>query len=421
VTTPAATEPVAATGHRRLRLPRPTIRLRLTLLYGSLFLASGAVLLTITYLLVSTGTPLVSTDASGRTVVTFSGVAGSVSGGGASTNGVGELIGPGPQDPVALQTIVLDQHAAELNQLLAWSLVALAIMAVVSVGAGWLVAGRVLQPLRSMTSDVRELSATSLHRRLVTDGPDDELCDLGATFNDLLARLDASFQAQRAFVANASHELRTPLARQRTVLQVALDDPDATIDSLRQAGARALVAGEQQERLIEALLMLARGERGLDHREPVDLGAVAGEVVQARQAEADGQGLRLRTRLGPAETRGDARLLERLVGNLVDNALRYNEPGGWVEVSTTGWRGSVHLSVVNSGPPVPPAEVGRLLEPFQRLAPERTGAGDGWGLGLSIVRAIVRAHGGTTDLRARPEGGLSIEVSLPAWGWSRTG
>ncbi len=408
----SAPAPASAAGHRQLHLPRPTIRLRLTLLYGSLFLASGAVLLAITYLLVSTGNPLVSTDANGRTVITFNGVAGSVSGGGVSTGGPAGLTVP--PDPVALQTIVVEQHAAELNQLLVWSLVALGIMAVASVGAGWLVAGRVLRPLRSMTSAVRELSASSLHRRLATDGPDDELSDLRATFNDLLARLDASFQAQRAFVANASHELRTPLARQRTMLQVALDDPDATMDSLRQAGERALVAGEQQERLIEALLMLARGERGLERRELVDLAAIAGDVVASRQTDADGRGLRLKARLGPAATRGDAHLLERLTGNLVDNALRYNEPGGWVEVSTTARRGSVHLSVVNGGPHVPPAEVGRLLEPFQRLAPERTVAGDGWGLGLSIVRAIVRAHGGTIDVVARPEGGLAIEVSLPA-------
>jgi signal transduction histidine kinase len=413
----SGTDPAPAAGDGARDRPRLTIRLRLTLLYGALALASGAVLLAVTYLLVSaaTGGVAVYTDATGQTVITFSGVGGAV-GGARIPVGV-TTFGPGPAtppDPADLQAVAVAQHDAEMRQFLTWSLVALAAMAVGSIGVGWLVAGRVLQPVRTMTQDVRALSAASLHRRLVLEGPDDELSDLGATFNDLLARLDASFQAQRAFVANASHELRTPLARQRTLLQVAIEDPNATVGSLREAGERALVAGEQQERLIEALLMLARGERGLERREPVDLATIAADVVRVRQPDGDARGLRLKTRLGPAETRGDARLLERMAGNLVDNAIRYNAPNGWVEVATTGRRGSVHLSVANSGPIVPPAEVGRLLDPFQRLATERTAGGDGWGLGLSIVRAIVRAHGGTINVRSRSEGGLAIEVALPA-------
>jgi signal transduction histidine kinase len=265
-----------------------------------------------------------------------------------------------------------------------------------------------------MTADVREISATNLHRRLTRHGPDDELNDLGNTFNDLLGRLERSFEAQRQFVANASHELRTPLARQRTLIQVALDDRDVTVDSLRTTFERVLVAGGQQEKLVDALLTLARGERGLEHREPVDVAVVANDVLQMRRAEVEGSRLRLDTRLGAAPITGDPRLLERLVMNLVDNALRYNAAHGWIEVTTATKARSAVLRVTNSGSVVPPAQVDRLFQPFQRLGADRTRSGDGWGLGLSIVRAIASAHDAAVVVRARPEGGLDVEISFPS-------
>jgi signal transduction histidine kinase len=386
--------------------PRPTIRLRLTILYGGLFLASGAALLALVYALISqvSGNPFVTVTATGEVVVTVGGFAS------------GQIAGPffaGKPSPDQLQALATQQHHAELTQLLVWSVVALAIMAVVSVVVGWLVAGRALRPVRSMTADVRTISAANLHRRLPLEGPDDELRDLGATFNELLGRLERSFDSQRQFVANASHELRTPLARQRTLLQVALDDPAASVESLRAAAGRALVAEEQQERLIEALLILARSERGLERRERLDLAAVVREVVEARRADVERHALGLAASLQPAEISGDARLLERLVANLIDNAIRYNRPGGSIEVATMARDGGAVMGVRNTGPQVPADEVGRLFEPFQRLSPERTSHGEGWGLGLSIVRAIAGAHRARIVADAPADGGLRIEVIFP--------
>lgn len=312
-----------------------------------------------------------------------------------------------------LQEVVTQQHAAELNQLLIWSIVALAIMVVGSIGLGWFLAGRVLDPLRAMTATVREISATNLRQRVAPEGPDDELKDLGSTFDDLLGRLERSFEAQRQFVANASHELRTPLARQRTLLQVALDDPKATAESLRSACERVLVAEKQQERLIDLLLTLANSERGLEHRERVDLAGSVAHVLDLRRSEIEARGLALNARTDPAIISGDPRLIERLVSNLVDNAVKYSRKGGRLEVATSTAEGSAILRVTNDGLAVSPADVDRLFEPFRRLGPDRTGQGEGWGLGLSIVRAIAVAHDGTAKARPGPSGGLEIEVHLP--------
>jgi len=288
-------------------------------------------------------------------------------------------------------------------------------MAVVSAVLGWIVAGRVLRPLRTITATARDISVTDLHERLVLDGPNDELKELGDTFDGLLERLEASFRAQRQFVANASHELRTPLARQRTLAQVALADPDASIESLRMAHERVLTAGAQQERLIEALLTLARGQTGLERREPFDLATVTGQVLQTR-SDADHQSVEVHEELAPAPVLGDARLVERLVANLVDNAIRYNVPHGSVHVTTQTRSGQAVVSVANTGPVVPPTAVERLFQPFQRLGADRTSRGDGIGLGLSIVQAIADAHGATVTARPQPEGGLDIEVSFPGMG-----
>jgi signal transduction histidine kinase len=306
------------------------------------------------------------------------------------------------------------QRAIELNQLLTESGVALAIMTVVSIGLGWLVAGRMLGKLRTITAAARSVSASSLHSRLAMDGPDDELKELGDTFDGLLARLEGAFGAQRQFVANASHELRTPLARQRTLIEVALADPEPSVASLQEVCKRVLVTGEQQERLIEALLTLARSQRGLDRREAVDLTAIADGVMRARWPETEQRGLTVTTGLHPAVALGDAPLAERLVTNLVDNAIRHNVPRGAVEVGTAVWAGHAVVSVFSTGPVIPPDQVDRLFQPFHRGAPrDRTGGRDGLGLGLSIVAAIAEAHGAWLQAHALAGGGLGVRVGFP--------
>jgi signal transduction histidine kinase len=286
-------------------------------------------------------------------------------------------------------------------------------MTVLSIWLGWLVAGRVLRPLQTMTATVKTMSADNLHERLAVQGPRDELKDLGDTFDGLLDRLEASFEAQRQFVANASHELRTPLARQRTLGEVALRDPRPTIESLRASHERVLAAGEQQEELIDALLTLAQGERGLDRRDPIDLGAIVGHVLEVRAEEAREHGVTVERALHAAPASGDPYLVERLVANLVGNAIRHNVAGGRIDVVTRIDQGRPRLSVANTGPIVPPNEVDRLFQPFRRLGVDRTGHGEGFGLGLSIVRAIATAHGADVAARARPGGGLEVVIEFP--------
>jgi signal transduction histidine kinase len=409
------------------------VRLRLTLLYVGLFLASAACLLVITYFLVAhqlPGTVTLRTSGGGSP-----GVSGQVvTGGGGAAAGACTPPTDGAPPTVTQMNQCVQQAAAglrndTLNQLLIESGIALGIMAVASVGLGWLMAGRVLSPLRTITATARRISARSLHQRIGMTGPDDELKELGDTFDQLLGRLDASFWAQRQFVANASHELRTPLARQRTLLEVALRDKQATNASLRAACERALAAGEQQERLIAALLTLARGERGLDMFEPFDLGAVTAGAVAAVRDEAGARGVTVTADLGTAPALGDSRLAERLAANLADNAIRYNVDGGQVEVCTGNRDGRAFLAVSNTGPVIPPDQLGRLFQPFQRLDPGRAARGSGegergagpargmgrggLGLGLAIVSAIAAAHG--ADLRAvtRAAGGLTVEVVFP--------
>jgi signal transduction histidine kinase len=389
------------------RLPGRTVRLRLTLLYGALFLVSGAVLLTITYV-------LVARQYTGNNQIF--GIFAPTSGG---DTGVSIPVPPEtlPQPPAEAGGAVLVERRSEqaLRQLALQSGIALAIMAILSIWLGWLVAGRVLRPLRTITNAARDISASDLHRRLALEGPDDELKQLANTFDGLLGRLEAAFDAQRQFVANASHELRTPLTYERAVIEVALADPDATAETLRETCERVLVVGEQQERLIEALLTLSRSQRGLDEREPFDLAAVAAEVLETRRPEAELQRLRFDTALEAAPIVGDRRLGERLVANLVDNAMRHNVPAGQVEVTTGRKNGRAVLSIANSGPVVPPAELNRLFQPFQRLVTDgENGHDDGLGLGLSIVQAIATAHEATLTSRSRPEGGLAIEISFPS-------
>jgi len=402
----------------RPHLPRRTIRLRLTALYGLLFTLSGAALLVITNVLVrsATGAGTCHAGPKGSVTCTIPGHDGRGAGF-ITISDSGDRIGGGTvpgRGMNALKLLANSQNAADLHNLLVYSWLALAIMAVLSVALGWLVAGRVLRPLRTITATARNISATNLKERLALGGPDDELKELGDTFDDLLSRLEQFIQSQRQFVANASHELRTPLALQRTRIQLALTDPDADSESLRTAHEQVLASGAQLERLIAALLTLTRGQAGLTRREPFDLAVLAEQVLLSREPGARARSIHVRSDLGPAPMTGDPRLVERLVTNLADNALAYNSNPGRVDV-TTGRRGDVAvLSVSNTGPVVEAGAVGRLTQPFERLAAGRTGQPAGSGLGLSIVQAIVNAHAGSLTIRPRPRGGLTVEVTFPS-------
>jgi signal transduction histidine kinase len=409
-----------------IALPRRTVRLRLAAVYATLFLVSGACLLMITYFLVDQNAAQpVMVKARVPPVRIGSAGGGSATSGRTLTVGSGQCFaarGTVPPSAGQLTKCVSYLTAANsaargnyLHTLLGNSAIALAAMTVAAVGIGWVIAGRVLRPLRTITWAARNISASSLHRRLALAGPDDEMKELGDTIDALLARLEAAFDAQRQFVANASHELRTPLARQRTLVEVALAQTDQTVDGLRATCERVLAAGEQQERLIEALLTLARSQRGLDRWEQVDLAAVVADVVDARRPEAAAQDLTLEVAADTAAVAvlGDAKLADRLVANLVDNAIRHNVPGGWISVRVGFVAGQPVLRVANTGPVIPPGEVARLLAPFQRLGVGRGEPRDGHGLGLSIVSAIADAHGAVLRADPMPGGGLAVLVSFP--------
>jgi len=304
------------------------------------------------------------------------------------------------------------QRAADSHELLIDSGIALGIVAVLALAVGWLLAGRMLRPIRTITRTAQRISSASLHERLAMSGPEDELKELGDTLDDLFDRLEASFEAQRQFAANASHELRTPLARQRALIQVALADPHADLASLRAAHERVLASEQHLEQMIDALLTLTRGQAGLERRERIDLAAVASHALRAREAELVERGLEVRARLAPAPTAGDSRLLERLVSNLIDNAIRHNTAAGHIEIDTGADGRGAFVAIANTGPPIPPGEVERLFQPFQRLSGARTRHSGGHGLGLSIVAAIAEAHGARLSARPRAQGGLTVEVSF---------
>jgi signal transduction histidine kinase len=430
------------------RLPRRTARLRLSALYGGLFLFSGAALVAATYLLFERATnvkaphvpklpkdairillgsgPLAKTLPSLQTVKRLLTTPGSsVAGpGGAAARDLKIRLG---QDEHQLATAVTQltqaihqvaqagaveaaQRAADSHQLLVTSGIALAIVTVLAVLAGWLVSGRMLRPIRTITRTAQRISSSNLHERLALSGPEDELKELGDTLDDLFGRLDASFEAQRRFVANASHELRTPLTVERTLLQVALDNPDTTNASWRTTAQEVLAYSEEQTRLIEALLTLARSESGVDGYETLDLATIVGAAIVGIQLEADRLGVRIDAQTSPSRIEGDPLLVERLVANLLNNAVRHNVPGGDVQVTTEMKDDRAVLLVSNTGSIIPPTEVDRLFQPFQRLDPRRAHHKDGHGLGLSIVRAIVTAHQATLSARPLPGGGLAVSV-----------
>ena len=360
-------------------LPHRTVRVRLTLLYGGLFLLSGAALLAITYTLFVNATGFVLTDDNGWT---------------ATVDNSGHLVGIAHRVPASLVSCMPgcanrlprafsdpqlhslvgqdnSRHGHVLRYLAIESGIALAGMSVLSLALGWLVAGRVLQPLED------------------------------------------SYHAQRQFVANASHELRAPLTRQRALIEVALASPEADVSSLRQTHERVLASEQDLEQLISALLALSRGQAGLERREHVDLAALASQAMLARSPELAGLGLDAHATVDPAPITGDQRLLEQLVANLIDNAMRHNTRGGRVEVATGTRDRHAFVSIANSGPAVPPEQIERLFQPFQRLGGARTHHNDGYGLGLSIVQAIADAHRAQLSARPRVDGGLTIEVVFP--------
>ena len=363
---------------------RPTLRVRMTLLYGAVICASGVALLGVTQLLAP----------------------------GLLQHGVQKAGGPGL--PGAVTAGPPTRVPLTVGSAVFWNdVVVLVIMAVFSLVAGWLIAGRFVRPLRAIITTARDISASNLHRRLGVRGRGDEFTELGQTLDDLFGRLEASFQAQRHFIANASHELRTPLTAGRALLQVALADPAPTVETLRATCQELVELGDQQERLIAALLTLASSQRGIGQLECLDLADITRDVLLARRGDAGRHGIHLSAALAAAPVTGDPSLAQSLVANLIDNTIRHNQPGGQAEISTALTTAGAVVSVSNTGTLVPPDAVQDLFQPFRQLGTQRTRHGAGHGLGLAIVRAIADAHGAALTARARPQGGLDIEVIFP--------
>lgn len=367
-----------------------SLRARLTLIYGMLFFAAGSLLVLLNYIIVA-------------------GVLG-----GLTFKPAGDV---SVETAEAMKNNFIEVVLASLTR---WSVLALVVVGLLAVGLGYAVAGRALSPLQKITRTARRLSERSLHERIALGGPDDEIRELADTFDAMLERLDRAFDGQRRFVANASHELRTPLAINRTLLEVALSDPEASAD-LKSVGRTLLETNSRHERLIDGLLFLAKSDRELEVRTLVDMGEVAESVLSQLSGELEPSGLAVRTDLRSARVVGDPVLLERLVGNLVENALRYNVEDGEITVRSGMYEGSPAVQVENSGPVVPAYEIEGLFEPFRRSSGNRVASGKSAGLGLSIVRSVVRAHGGTVSVWPRAGGGLVVTVSFPATGRESAG
>lgn len=401
---------------KRFHLP---LRARLTVVYGALFLVAGLVMLALTWALVQqrlvSEAAVVSTSvcctAPGEAVPFPPGV---------PPDGILE---DGPIYDYTVQ-VVGEAHDEALAAFLTQGAIAVVVVGALAAWIGWLIAGRMLRPLSTITATARRIAEAPdadrrMHERIDLAGPRDEVAELADTFDGMLARLDTAFDAQRRFVANASHELRTPLTLNRALIEVAAERPDASPD-VKLLGGTLLEVNARHERLIDGLLLLARSERTLAERRFVDLADVVEHVVDPAGAPVDSAdaadaAVSVEVAAGEAPTSGDPVLLEQLVRNLVENALAHNlASGGWVRVATrSDASGEAVLEVSNSGPMIAPYELGALFEPFRRLDGERTGQGRGVGLGLSIVRAIVDAHGGSVALAARAEGGLDVTVRLP--------
>ena len=372
---------------------RTTLRWRLTLIYGAVAVGVGVLLLLLSLVLVD--------RALAAGLVTL-------------PRGLGVLLPDGRL--LSLDELQASLRSGALGRLVRQGLLGLLVLGAAGVAVSYVLAGRVLRPLQDITAAAQRLSAERLDARIALGGPPDELKQLADTFDDMLARLQASFEAQRRFVADASHELRTPLAVMRTEVEVALADPDASVEDLRAAAVVVREATERAERLVDSLLLLASSDRlrvdGLPLRERVELPQVAQAALAAVAPEVAERGLVVTTALGAAGVLGDHGLLERLAGNLVENAVRHNVEGGFVHVAAGTVHGLARLQVSNSGAVVDPTTVETLFEPFRRAGRART-ARRGAGLGLSIVRALAAVHGGTATAAARPDGGLVVTVDLP--------
>jgi signal transduction histidine kinase len=429
------------------------VRLRLTLTYTALFVATGGALLGVSYTLVqhrergpSTAAKIIcrKTAGGGASGTVAGAIAGLPSGtvplsptdcpdvvgafyyhtspsGGASGGAVAvapdgqplQLPGPTAAEVSRLTAAVTASQAHTLDSIRLAAAIALGLLTIVSFGLSWWVAGRVLRPVHAITDAARRLSDQTLHSRINLQGPDDELKELADTFDAMLARLDLAFESQRRFVANASHELRTPLATERVLIDEALANRSAEPEDFRSILEQLRTNSEETEKLVDALLVLACSERGVQRWSDVDMATTAETAIAAATPEAEAKGVEIRTDLVAVPVRGDPGLLDRLVGNVVENGIRHNVPGGWVEV-TSGRAGSrAFLEVCNTGPVIDDAAVATLTEPFRRAGPDRSADDGGFGLGLSIVDRVVKAHLGSMSIRPRPGGGLVVRVQLP--------
>jgi signal transduction histidine kinase len=388
--------------------PRPSIRLRLTLVYAVVLVATCAGLLALNYGLLYQS---LYRDLKAPTEADLNAMA---------NDPPQEVTHQAGEQNEKLRALLFDQ--AEIDRLRRETLLktagtsaaALAATAMVGLGISWIVAGRMLRPLRTLTAATQRISQDRLHERVALTGPHDELKELADTFDEMVARLEASFTSQRRFVADAAHELRTPLAIVRTGAEVQLAKRHGTPEQWEAMALRALTATGRAERMLDGLLALARSDSGVLAEEPHDLAVAAAAALSEADGEAERARLTVTTDLRPAPVTGDPALLDRLLSNLVDNAIRHNRPGGWVEVVTGNGGLDATVTVRNSGDQIPAAEVDRLFEPFQRLAPERAAGSRSTGLGLAIVRSIVHAHGGTVTATPNADGGLAVTITLPA-------
>ena len=378
-----------------------TIRVRLTLLYAGAFFLAGAILVALMYIYFgqSLDHQLTARVASTEQLRAH------------------EPHGVSPELVNQLRTQFEQDRDNTRRAILIASLVSLGVIGVAAGGFGWLLAGRALRPLQDIIATARRVADRSLHERIALDGPDDEIKDLADTFDAMLERLDRAFDSQRRFVANASHELRTPLTINQTLIEVALDNPEAC-ESMRQLGGNLLAVNRRQERLIDGLLTLAGSEQHLAEHTAVDLADIARHVTTESHDPAQKAGVEIRTTLEPAPVTGDPVLLERLIQNLVDNAIRYNVPEkGWITVATGTAEGHAFVTVENTGPTVPRYDVSNLFEPFRRLPSTERRAipsgNQGVGLGLSIVRSVAHAHNGDVHATPRADGGLTVGVRIP--------
>ena len=406
------------------------VRTRLTVIYTGLFLSGGIVLLGLTYLLVAKNLPV--NPSAGKPPMTVNEFIKSCKHPQPAKTPASKPAATSP-NPISVRSpklsracaaesaylagskfAALNQRRRALHDLLLFSGLGLAAMTVVSAGAGWVVAGRVLRPVRVITGTARRASEQHLGERIALSGARDELKELADTFDDMLERLDRAFSAQRRFVADASHELRTPLTLMRTAIDVTLAKPRRTAAQLESMAVRVRRSIDRAESMIDALLTLAISDQGRQARtEPVNLATAAEDAVDAVAGEIERLDLRVKSDLQPAETAGEPHLLERMVSNLVDNAVRHNTRCGEVILESGTRDGRAFLRVSNSGPRIPDELVPSLFEPFRRME-GRTGSASGAGLGLAIARSVAAAHGAALDAAARPAGGLDVRVELPA-------